>query len=81
MIMKKLYRDDTLSSRKTTHILSPLPEVAAVLFVLVGLVMVDNRLERSAISFFSRGAITAQLLDDSTPYQFVNEKGVLISAQ
>ena len=29
MIMKKLYRDDTLSSRKITHVLSPLPEVAA----------------------------------------------------
>ena len=28
MIMKKLYRDDTLSSRKITHVLSPLPEVA-----------------------------------------------------
>ena len=39
MIMKKLYRDDTLSSRKTTHILSPLPEVAAVLFVLGGVLV------------------------------------------
>ena len=28
MKMKKLYRDDTLSSRKITHVLSPLPEVA-----------------------------------------------------
>ena len=30
MIMKKLYREDTLSSRKITHVLSPLPEVAGV---------------------------------------------------
>ena len=31
MKMKKLYRDDTLSSRKITHVLSPLPEVAGEL--------------------------------------------------
>ena len=30
MKMKKLYRDDTLSSRKITHVLSPLPGVAGL---------------------------------------------------
>ena len=44
MIMNKLYRDDTLSSRKITHVLSPLPEVAVACcmsFICSALVIAD----------------------------------------
>ena len=42
MIMKKLYRDDTLSSRKITHVLSPLPEVAGCVLATLGRVQYNS---------------------------------------